>query len=78
MNGSPFALLANNSPTAVMFKVMLPLIPGIVAHAWLFGPGIWVSLLLCSVFAIGVEAFLILLMRGLPIKPFLSRQLRAC
>jgi Na+-translocating ferredoxin:NAD+ oxidoreductase subunit D len=31
-----------------MLKVMLALIPGIVAHAWLFGPGIWVSLLLCS------------------------------
>ncbi|MBK9327605.1 MAG: RnfABCDGE type electron transport complex subunit D [Hydrogenophilales bacterium] len=71
MNGSPFALLANNSVTAVMFKVMAALIPGIIAHAWFFGPGIWVSLLLCTVFAIGVEA-LILLMRGLPLKPFLS------
>ena len=71
MNGSPFALLANNSVTAVMFKVMAALVPGIVAHAWLFGPGIWVSLLLCSLFALGLEA-LILLMRGLPLKPFLS------
>lgn len=71
MNGSPFALLANNSVTAVMFKVMAALIPGIIAHAWFFGPGIWVSLLLCTVFAFGLEA-LILLMRGLPMKPFLS------
>jgi hypothetical protein len=76
MNGSPFALLANNSVTAVMFKVMAALIPGIIAHAWFFGPGIWVSLLLCTVFAIGVEA-LMLLMRGLPLKPFLSRRFRA-
>jgi Na+-translocating ferredoxin:NAD+ oxidoreductase subunit D len=71
MNGSPFALLANNSVTAVMLKVMAALIPGIIAHAWFFGPGIWVSLLLCTAFAIGVEA-LILLMRNLPMKPFLS------
>lgn len=71
MNGSPFALLAHNSVTAVMFKVVAALVPGIVAHAWLFGPGIWVSLLLCSLFALGLEA-LILLMRGLPLKPFLS------
>ncbi len=71
MIGSPFILSQNNSVAAVMFKVMAALIPGIIAHAWFFGPGIWVSLLLCSVFAIGVEAF-VLLMRGLPMKPFLS------
>jgi electron transport complex protein RnfD len=70
MIGSPYTLGRNSTPT-IMLKVMLALVPGIVAHAWLFGPGIWVSLLLCSFFAIGFEAFL-LLMRGLPIKPFLS------
>jgi len=70
MIGSPYTL-GRNSTSAIMLKVMLALIPGIVAHAWLFGPGIWVSLLLCSAFAIGFEA-LILLMRGLPLKPFLS------
>lgn len=71
MNGSPYALLAHNSVTAVMLKVMAALIPGIIAHAWFFGPGIWVSLLLCTAFAVGLEA-LLLLMRGLPMKPFLS------
>ncbi len=71
MNGSPYALLAHNSVTAVMLKVMAALVPGIVAHAWLFGPGIWVSLLLCTAFAVGLEA-LLLLMRGLPMKPFLA------
>jgi len=70
MIGSPYTL-GRNSTSAIMLKVMLALIPGIVAHAWLFGPGIWVSLLLCSAFAIGFEA-LMLLMRGMPLKPFLS------
>ncbi|MCU0933437.1 MAG: RnfABCDGE type electron transport complex subunit D, partial [Thiobacillaceae bacterium] len=71
MNGSPFALLGHNSVTAVMAKVMAALIPGILAHAWFFGPGIWVSLLLCVVFGAVLEA-LMLLLRGLPLKPFLS------
>jgi electron transport complex protein RnfD len=70
MIGSPY-ILGSNSTSAIMLKVMLALIPGIFAHAWFFGPGIWVSLLLCSAFAIVMEAFL-LLMRGLPMKPFLS------
>jgi electron transport complex protein RnfD len=71
MNGSPYALLANNSVTAVMLKVMAALVPGILAHAWFFGPGIWVSLLVCTVLALVLEAFL-LLMRNLPLRPFLS------
>ncbi len=71
MIGSPFILNRNNSVAAVMFKVLAALIPGIIAHAWLFGPGIWVSLLVCSFFAILFES-LLLLMRGLPLKPFLS------
>jgi Na+-translocating ferredoxin:NAD+ oxidoreductase subunit D len=71
MNGSPYALLAHNSVTAVMLKVMAALVPGILAHAWFFGPGIWVSLLVVSLFAVGIES-LMLLMRGLPQKPFLS------
>jgi electron transport complex protein RnfD len=70
MIGSPYTL-GSNTTSAIMLKVMLALIPGIVAHAWLFGPGIWVSLFLCSFFAIFFESFLLLL-RGLPIKPFLS------
>jgi len=70
MIGSPY-ILGRNSTSAIMLKVMLALIPAIVAHAWLFGPGIWVSLLLCSAFAFLFEA-LLLMMRGLPMKPFLS------
>lgn len=71
MIGSPHALLAQNSVTAIMARVMAALVPGIVAHAWFFGPGIWVSLLLCTVFAIVLES-LLLLLRGLPLKPFLT------
>ena len=68
MNGSPFTLLANNSVTAVMLKVMAALIPGIIAHAWFFGPGIWVSLFVCGVLGIGLEA-LMLLLRARPLAP---------
>jgi len=71
MNGSPYILRDKNSVTVVMLKVLAALIPGVIAQVWLFGPGILVSLLVCSAFAIGFEAF-ILLMRGMPLKPFLT------
>ncbi len=71
MNGSPYILSENNSVTVVMLKVLAALIPGVIAHVWFFGPGIVVSLLLCSAFAIGFETF-VLLMRGMPLKPFLT------
>jgi len=70
MIGSPYSF-DNNSTAAIMFKVLLALLPGIAAHVWLFGPGIVVSLILCSAFAIGFESML-LLARRLPLKPFLS------
>ncbi|MCU0841074.1 MAG: RnfABCDGE type electron transport complex subunit D [Thiobacillaceae bacterium] len=71
MTGSPHTVLAGNSVRLVMLKVLVALIPGIVAHAWFFGPGIWVSLLLCTLLGVAFEA-LALLMRGYPLKPFLS------
>lgn len=71
MIGSPFIRIGGNSVTAVMAKVMAALIPGTIAHAWFFGPGIWVSLLLCGLFALVLEA-LLLRLRGMPMKPFLS------
>ena len=71
MNGSPYILRENNSVTVVMMKVLAALIPGVIAHIWFFGPGIVVSLLVCSAFAIGFETFF-LLMRGMPLRPFLS------
>ncbi|MEW5768936.1 MAG: RnfABCDGE type electron transport complex subunit D [Pseudomonadota bacterium] len=71
MNGSPFTLLQRNSVSAVMLKVMAALIPGTLAHAWFFGPGIWVSLFVCGVLAVGFET-LMLLLRGRPLGPFLK------
>lgn len=69
--GSPYIVAADNSVRRVMGKVLAALIPGILAHAWFFGPDIWVSLLVCSVFAIGIEA-LVLLMRNYALRPFLT------
>lgn len=66
MTGSPYTLHARRSTPQIMRQVMLALLPGIAAHLWLFGPGILVSLLLCSLFAIGLEA-LALLMRKQPL-----------
>ncbi len=71
MNGSPYILRENNSVTVVMMKVLAALIPGVIAHVWFFGPGIVVSLLLCTAIAIGFET-VFLLMRGMPLRPFLS------
>jgi len=71
MIGSPYIRRTYNSVSLTMLKVLAALVPGAIAHAWFFGPGIWVSLLLCSVFAIAFEA-LVLVMRQYPLKPFLT------
>lgn len=71
MLGSPHIIAQHTSVRSVMLKVVVALIPGILAHAWFFGPGIWVSLLVCTLFAYAFEA-LALAMRGLPLRPFLS------
>jgi Na+-translocating ferredoxin:NAD+ oxidoreductase subunit D len=59
------------SVTRVMAQVLTALVPGILTHVWLFGPGIVVSLVLCSVFGLAFEAA-VLRLRRYPIKPFLS------
>lgn len=63
----------SNSPsvTSIMLKVLLALMPGIAAYAWVFGGGVLVSLALASATALAAEAFMLKL-RGRPIKPFLS------
>jgi electron transport complex protein RnfD len=71
MIGSPFVLKEHNSVRFTMIKVMAALLPGTIAYAWLFGPGIWISLIWCSLLGIGFEA-LALLMRGKPMQPMLS------
>ncbi len=54
----------------VMGQVLLALLPGIVAHAWYFGPGILLQILLASAFALAFEAAMLRL-RSKPLAPFL-------
>jgi electron transport complex protein RnfD len=68
---APHLVAQHTSVRSVMLKVLAALIPGILVHAWFFGPGIWVSLLVCTLFAYAFEA-LALAMRNLPLRPFLT------
>jgi electron transport complex protein RnfD len=55
----------------VMLQVVFALVPGILAHAWFFGPGIGVQILLACAFALVFEAAC-LAVRRKPLKPFLG------
>lgn len=55
----------------VMRQVLYALIPGIAAHAWFFGPGILVQILLAVTFALGFETIM-LKIRGRDLRLFLS------
>jgi len=67
---SPFITHAS-SVRAIMFKVLLALIPGIALYAWYYGPAILVSITLASLTALATEAAMLKL-RGRPVLPFLS------
>ncbi len=69
MNRSPYI---TNAPTvtSIMLKVLLALVPGIIAYTWIYGGGILVSLTLATTTAIICEAAL-LKIRQRPIKPYL-------
>jgi electron transport complex protein RnfD len=54
-----------------MLQVICALLPGVIAHAWYFGPGIGIQIFLACGFALGFEAALLAL-RGKPLKPFLG------
>jgi electron transport complex protein RnfD len=54
----------------VMLKVLVALVPGIVALAVLQGPAVLVQIALAVMFALVVEAVM-LRMRGVPVRPFL-------
>ena len=69
MNRSPYVTSAPRV-SMIMVKVMLALVPGIVAYVWVFGAGILVMLSLASLTALAAEA-LMLKLRNRPIKPFL-------
>jgi Na+-translocating ferredoxin:NAD+ oxidoreductase subunit D len=67
---SPY-LIAPVSVTRVMFKVLLALVPGIIAYVFLFGVGILVQLLLATITALLAEAAF-LKIRHRPVTPALT------
>ncbi len=69
MNRSPYITDAP-SVTNIMLKVLLALLPGIIAYTWVYGGGILVSLSLASITALVCEAAL-LKIRQRPVKPYL-------
>lgn len=70
MNRSPYVSDAP-SVSMIMLKVLLALVPGIIAYVWVFGGGILVSLSLATLTALIAEAAL-LKIRQRPIQPYLS------
>src|SRR5512135_3370251 len=70
MLSSPF-ISKPDSVSAIMFKVMLALVPGIALYVWCYGPAILVSLILASITALATEAAMLKL-RNRPLGPFLS------
>jgi electron transport complex protein RnfD len=69
MSRSPY-IVEKTSVSIVMLKVLLALVPGIIAYAWVYGSGILISLTIASVTALAFEA-LVLRLRNRPVKPFL-------
>jgi electron transport complex protein RnfD len=55
----------------VMLQVLLALAPAVLAHAWYFGPGIFVQIALASAFALAFEAAMLRL-RGKQLRLFLG------
>jgi len=68
---TPPYIAGNESVRSIMFKVLLALVPGIIAYVWVFGSGILVTLTIASVTALVSEAAMLQL-RKRPIMPFLS------
>ena len=70
MNRSPYI---TDAPTVsvIMLKVLLALVPGIIAYVWVYGAGILVTLSLATVTALVTEAA-ILKIRQRPISPSLA------
>ena len=54
-----------------MAQVLLALVPGVLAYAWFFGPGVLVQIILASAFALLFES-LMLRWRGRGLKPFIN------
>lgn len=64
-------LAPQNSVTRMMLKVLLGLVPGIVAMTWYFGVGVLVNIAIAVVTALACEAAM-LRVRDRPVKPFLG------
>ena len=62
---------ATNTVARVMLLVLVAVTPGVLAHGWFFGPGIFIQIILATSFALIFEA-LMLRARGLPLKPFIN------
>lgn len=69
MNQSPYITDAPTIST-IMLKVLLALVPGIIAYAWIYGGSILVSIALATTTALIAEAAL-LKIRQRPIQPYL-------
>lgn len=61
----------HSTVSGVMLQVIFALVPAIAAHAWFFGPGILVQIILAAGFAVGFEAFM-LKIRKQPLQLFLG------
>lgn len=69
MDRSPY-VTDSPSVSVIMLKVLLALVPGIIAYVWMFGTGVLISLTLASVTALVSEAVMLKL-RSRPVLPFL-------
>ncbi len=69
MNRSPYISDAS-SVSAIMFKVLLALVPGIAAYVWMFGGGVLMTIALATITALTAEAAM-LKIRKRPVQPFL-------
>jgi electron transport complex protein RnfD len=67
---SPY-LPPSESLRRLMLQVIIALIPGTIAYAWFFGPGVIINIALASGFAIAFEAG-ILKLRDKPVMPHLA------
>jgi Na+-translocating ferredoxin:NAD+ oxidoreductase subunit D len=61
----------SDSLRRLMLQVIIALIPGTIAYAWYFGPGVLINIVLASLSALAFEAG-ILKLRAKPVMPHLS------
>lgn len=59
------------SVSTIMLKVLLALVPGIIAYVWVYGSGVLVNIALATITALLTE-LVMLHLRGRPVKPFIT------